>query len=149
MYSPAFGDLGVDIFFLSAFIILFSTFFVAMAGNSIVFADAMKYLRFPKFFSDWDHKKKIRILCVFFPLFSFMVYILFPIPKKLILLSGLIQSLFLPCLALLGIWVSYHYNMNLQKPSKLWRICVWAAALVISISALWAAYTIFNLLLIS
>jgi len=140
MYGPVFGKWAPVLFLFGAVAVLYSTFFVATAGNSRVVADAVRVfglrenttasrLRWTKFF------------CGFFPFFSLSMYVLFPDPAMLVLASGVIQAIMLPMLGAAALYFRYRRCDRRILPSATWDACLWISAFGLLLAGGWAALT--------
>ncbi len=70
-----------------AFAVLYSTFFVANASHARTFSDAMRVIGVIKD-DEATRQKWIRILSGVFPILCVIIYLVFPSPAQLVLLSG-------------------------------------------------------------
>ncbi len=100
MYRPVFGAAAEWIFLFGAFAVLYSTFFVASAGNARMAADALKVFGVPGIRDDGDVKRWTKYLCGVIPIIAMLIYFANPKPLSLVMISGLAQAIMLPMLAL-------------------------------------------------
>ncbi|MEO2048478.1 MAG: Nramp family divalent metal transporter [Pirellulales bacterium] len=139
MYVPVFGDKAHFIFLIGAVAVLYSTFFVATAGHARVCADAMRLWKL----SNNDSKTKqtwIRNFSILFPLLSLLFYVYIPQPKKLILASGLMQSMMLPLLGIAALYFRYFRCDHRLQPGKLWDFCLWLSCAAMLTAGGWGFY---------
>jgi Mn2+/Fe2+ NRAMP family transporter len=124
MYEPVFGETALTIFLFGAFAVLYSTFFVANAGNSRMAADIIPAFGLADL-TENGRKKWIRFFGFFFPTACVVIYCLIPAPVQLILLSGVMQALLLPMLGLAALVYRYKLGDPRLKPNKIWDACLW------------------------
>lgn len=138
MYAPVFGQWAKLLFLFGAFAVLYSTFFVAIAGNTRVVADALRVVHLR---SDTVESRRrcIRALCVIFPFFCLTVFALNPNPVRLVLLGGLMQAIMLPMLAGATLYFRYKRCDDRVKPGRLWDICLAVSAVGLLVTGTWAA----------
>jgi len=140
MYEPVFGPWTPAIFLLGAFAVLFSTFLIANAGHARVSADALfvfgGWRRDPK-----SERRWVQILSGVFPLLSLVIYISYPVPKALVLASGMMQALMLPMLAFTAIYFRYRRIDPRVAPGPVWDVFLWFSGVVMLVTGLWLGYS--------
>lgn len=128
MYVPIFGRWAGPIFLLGAFAVLYSTFFVATAGNARVAADAVRIFGLGDR-SDAQTVRVMRIFCGVFPFLSVLIFTFNKNPVQLVLWSGLIQSIMLPMLAASAIYFRYRRGDARVAPGRPWDALLWISSL--------------------
>jgi Mn2+/Fe2+ NRAMP family transporter len=141
MYEPVFGAWAKWVFLFGAFAVLYSTFFVATAGHSRVFAEALQCFGIgPR--TPAGYQRTVRALCGLFPFVCLLLFVLFPTqPERLILLSGVMQGIMLPMLACSAIYFRYRRGDVRIAPGQLWDCCLWLSAAGLLITGLWTVWT--------
>jgi hypothetical protein len=140
MYVPVFGEVAQSIFLFGAIAVLYSTFFVSIAGHARVCADAMRVFGLSDG-SEESFRKWTTIFSALFPFVSFLFYISWRQPVVLILASGVMQALMLPVLGGAALFFRYrNCNENL-KPGRLWDLFLWMSAFGLLVAGLWLAST--------
>lgn len=139
MYEPVFGRFAHPVFLIGAFAVLFSVFFVASAGHARVVADALGVIGVARR-DEKATRARVIFLSGLFPVLSFLVFLLFPKPKELIMLSGLMQALMLPMLAFAGLYFRWKRCDPKVAPSRLWDFFLILSSLGMLISGACAAY---------
>ena len=137
MYEPVFGSWAKILFLGGAFAVLYSTFFVASAGNARICADALGVIglaaRDPA-----AVRKRVVFLSGLFPILSLLLLFLMPKqPQNLVFFSGAMQALMLPMLAVAAIFFRYRRCDPRVVPGRFWDACLWitsAGMLIISVS---------------
>ncbi len=140
MYVPVFGAFAAPMFLVGAFAVLYSTFFVATAGNSRMAADALRVFRI----SGATHESRVRWVRIFsgaFPLVSLSIFILFPRPVTLVAISGLIQSTLLPMLGFAALFFRYRRCDPRVAPGKSWDVMLWLSVAGLLLAGGWGAWT--------
>ena len=126
MYSPVFGKWAQNIFLTGAIAVLFSTFFVALAGQARMVVDAMIISGI------LPDKKTYRIniiktLGVLLPIVCVTCYAFFPKPVYLILISGSMQALMLPIVGFAVLYFRYKKSDARLGHSMIWDLMLWAS----------------------
>ena len=132
MYKPVLGSWAQVTFLLGAFMVLYSTFYVANASHSRTFSDALNVVGL----IDGDEitqSKWVRGLSGLFPMLCLLVYWLLPQVAWLVFLSGSAQAIMLPMLGFSALYFRYKRCLPELKPSKLFDIGLWASILVLFI----------------
>jgi Mn2+/Fe2+ NRAMP family transporter len=128
MYVPVFGRWAGPIFLLGAFAVLYSTFFVATAGNSRMAADAARVFRVGAH-TEKERRRLVRFFCGVFPFISVTIFTFNKNPVHLVLISGLIQSVMLPMLAGAAIFFRYYRCDPRIRPGRWWDVMLWTSSL--------------------
>jgi hypothetical protein len=142
MYQPVFNDWATGLLLVGAFAVLYSTFFVASASHARVAVDGLKVLGLIGKSPDADAEAR-RWLVGFsggLPVLALMIYLLFPDPVALVLLSGVAQGVMLPMLAGAAIWFRYFRTPAGLEPSRGWDLFLWLSAIGLLITGLWTAF---------
>ena len=115
--NPFFGSWGRTMFLSGAVFVLYSTFFVAAASNARVASDAVDLFRArPR--DDEAFGRRVRLFSWIFPLVSLAVYLVSKDPVKLVLLSGVMQAIMLPMLALAAVFFRYRRCDSRLAPGR-------------------------------
>jgi len=136
MYVPVFSGWASAIFLFGAFAVLYSTFFVANASHARTFADAMSVVGLIN--GDQPTVRKwVRRLSGIFPILCLVIYLKFPAPAQLVLLSGVTQGVMLPMLAGAALYFRYRRCVPGLTPGRLWDVMLWVSALAMLITGSW------------
>ena len=136
MFVPVFSSWASAVFLFGAFAVLYSTFFVANASHARTFSDAMRVVGL----IDDDEQTRetwIRRLSALFPLLCVVIYLVFPAPAQLVLLSGVAQGVMLPMLAGAALYFRYYRQTDGLIPNKIWDVMLWISALAMLITGVW------------
>ena len=126
MYNPVFGKWAEMIFLIGAVAVLFSTFFVALAGQSRMVVDAL--MTSGALQDNRDLRTKlIKTLGFILPVLCVICYALFPKPVFLILISGSMQALMLPIVGFAVLYFRYKLSDSRLGYSKVWDFFLWAS----------------------
>jgi len=140
MYAPVFGEFTQTLFLFGAFAVLYSTFFVANAGQARMCADAMQVTglatKGPAAF-----RANVRWLSGLFPFICLAVYWVITSPKELVLFSGLMQAIMLPMLSFAALYFRYKRADARILPGRLWDAFLLVSSLGMLIAGSWAAYS--------
>lgn len=140
MYEPVFNETAVTLFLVAAVVILYSTFFVTNASKARVFADALVIFGFRKSGTERD-RNWIKLLSLAFPIVSVLIFLLFPKPKQLVLLAGMMQAFLLPMLAFAAIWFRYRHREKALEPTLIWDVFLWISGLGLLLAGGWMAWS--------
>ena len=128
MYVPIFGAWVQQVFLLGAFAVLYSTFFVAAAGNSRMVADGLVLAGLLK--GDEDSRRNaIRVTCVVWVLAALAMAFLFRAPVAMVLASGVAQALMLGALAVAVLYFRYRDIDERLAPGRSWDVLLWCSAI--------------------
>jgi Mn2+/Fe2+ NRAMP family transporter len=136
MFQPVFSDWAAHVFLFGAFAVLYSTFFVANASHARTFSDALRVIGLIA--EDEETRARwIRILSGVFPILCVVIFIAFPAPAQLVLLSGIAQGVMLPMLAGAALFFRYKRSIEGLTPSPLWDVFLWFSAAAMLITGTW------------
>jgi Mn2+/Fe2+ NRAMP family transporter len=124
MYEPVFGVAAKYIFLFGSFAVLYSTFFVASAGNARMLADGLRVFRCGAK-TDADVRWWTRVFCGAIPVIALSIYLVNPKPVTLVMISGLAQAIMLPMLGYAALYFRYFRCDQRLQPSGLWTILLW------------------------
>ena len=128
MYAPVFGEWARSIFLLGAIAVLFSTFFVALAGQGRMAIDALVVSGIVQKNAK-TRTLGLRITAVLFPILSVSCYVFFPKPVVLILISGTMQALMLPLIGFAVLYFRYRESDSRLGHSPYWDFLLWLSFL--------------------
>ncbi|MCA9204419.1 MAG: Nramp family divalent metal transporter [Planctomycetales bacterium] len=137
MYEPVFTEWAPPLFLFGAFAVLYSTYFVANASHARVFSDSLGVLGMANK-SEAAHRRRVTLLSGFFPLLCLLMYVAFPSPARLVLISGLMQAMMLPMLAAAGLYFRYYRCDERLRPTMIWDIFLWASSAGMLVAGVWA-----------
>jgi Mn2+/Fe2+ NRAMP family transporter len=132
MYSESFGTVGLWIFLVGAFAVLYSTIFISTASNSRLTVDALRL--FDMIHVDDTQKQQhwIRIACVVLPALYFVFYLTVGEPVSLVLVGAIAQALMLPFLCFGVLYFLYRHTVPELRPGKLWVLLLWTSSLLMT-----------------
>ena len=133
MYEPVFGPWAQTVFLFGAIAVLYSTFFVANAGHSRVFTDALKVTGLG-IKDEKARQRSVKILGIVFPMLCLGLYLRVQAPVALVLISGIMQGIMLPMLAGAALWFRYRRTDRRILPGSAWDLFLWLSALGMLIS---------------
>ena len=142
MYVPVFGPWADRVFLSGAFAVLYSTFFVAAAGNARMVADGLGLFGITNG-SEKARLKWTRIVCAIWPLVALLLYIGVRAPAKMILACGTAQAIMLPMLGAAALYFRYKRSDENLRPGWLWDAMLWLSLVGFAIIAGWSLVNIF------
>lgn len=140
MYSESFGVYSKYVFLLGAFCVLYSTFFIATAGNARMLSDWFGIIGL---YDKRDPEKRrlgIAILCVIFPIFSTSAYLFLKEPVLMVKISGVMQALMLPMLGYAVMYFAYRRTDRRIRGGPGWYAMLWISFALMTFTALYGAY---------
>ncbi len=140
MYRPVFGAAAEYIFLFGAFAVLYSTFFVASAGNARMGADALRVFRVPGVRNTDDVKRWTRYFCGAIPIVAMLIYFANPKPVSLVMISGLAQAVMLPMLGFAALYYRYYRCDPRLKPGVVWTSLLWISFGGLLLTGVWGIY---------
>jgi Mn2+/Fe2+ NRAMP family transporter len=142
MYVPVFGPWADEVFLSGAFAVLYSTFFVAAAGNSRMVADALGLFGITNG-SERARSRWTRIICAIWPMVALLLYIGVRAPAKMILASGTAQAIMLPMLGAAALYFRYRRSDEHVRPGRLWDAMLWLSLAGFAVIGGWALVSMF------
>lgn len=140
MYKPVFGEVAESIFLFGAIAVLYSTFFVASAGNARMFSDVLGTLGIIKP-GEASYRKSVKIWSGILPAVCGITYCLGVKPVVAVLMSGLMQSIMLPMLGFAALYFRYKHSDKRIAPSATWDFFVVISAIGLLVAGGFAAFT--------
>jgi len=137
MYVPVFGPWADGVFLSGAFAVLYSTFFVAAAGNARIVADAMVLFGITED-SERARLRWTRIISVTWPIVALLLYIGVRAPAKMVLASGTAQAIMLPMLGGAALYFRYRRSDENLRSGRLWDAMLWISFAGFTVIAGWS-----------
>jgi len=142
MYIPFFGPLAYAVFLSGAFAVLYSTLFVAAAGNSRMVADALGLYGLTDG-SEAGRVKWTRRISAVWPFIALVLYAFIQAPDVMIVACGIAQSIMLPLLGAAALYFRYRHSDPELRPGRLWGVMLWIAFAAFLIVGGWSIFTLF------
>jgi Mn2+/Fe2+ NRAMP family transporter len=139
MYVHALGDGGLWLFYIGAFMVLYSTLFVSTASNARLAADAGRLAGLFTFRSPAERLRIVRWGVIILPIATMLVYVRFESLVTLVLIGGVAQAMMLPFLA--GGAVYFHRRAPEGLRSGMaWSVFLWISFAAMSTVGLYQAW---------
>jgi Mn2+/Fe2+ NRAMP family transporter len=141
MYVPVFGAWAQPMFLIGAVAVLYSTLFVAAAGNARMVTDGLFLLGvLPRTASPdlW-----MRRISAAWPLVACALYFFVRDSARMVLLCGAAQMLMLPLLGSAALYFRYRKSVPGLQPGKAWDACLWISVVGFFVTAgyfLWGLF---------
>ena len=135
-----FGPWAWWLFLFGAFAVLYSTFFVAIAGHARVASDAARVFGVAAR-TERSRLRWIKGFCVLLPVVSLTFFVFIRAPAKLVLASGVMQAIMLPMLGGATLYFRYRRCDRRIAPGRLWDLMLWLSALGLLVAGGWLALT--------
>lgn len=140
MYVPVFGPWAHGVFLFGAFAVLYSTFFVAAAGNARMVADGLGLFGLHDG-SESTRMRWTRRISTAWPLAALAILLFVRAPVGMVLASGLAQSIMLPMLGIAALYFRYKRADTDLRPGRLWDIMLWLSVAGFFIVGAWSLYS--------
>ena len=140
MYVPVFGSWAQGVFLFGAVAVLYSTFFVAAAGNARMVADGFGLFGLTDG-SEAARLRWTRRISAAWPLVALAAYVFFRAPVAMVLASGVAQALMLPMLGGAALYFRYRRLEAALQPSRLWDVMLWLSFGGFLLIGAWTLYT--------
>ena len=132
MYVHTIGPSGLWIFYLGAFMVLYSTLFVSSASNARLFADIGGLAGVFRYRTPEDRMRIVRIAVVVIPIAVMLVYLRFESLVTLVLIGGIAQAMMLPFLAGAAVYFHHLHIPPGLRSSVLGTVFLWVAFIAMS-----------------
>ena len=137
MYVPVFGAWAQPLFLVGAFAVLYSTLFVAAAGNARMVADGLGMFGLHDG-SELTRMRWTRIVSTIWPLVALLLYAVIQAPAAMVLLCGVAQAVMLPMLGAAALYFRYRRCDPRLCPGRLWDLMLWISVAGLAIAGAWA-----------
>jgi Mn2+/Fe2+ NRAMP family transporter len=142
MYIPVFGSWAYVVFLSGAFAVLYSTLFVAAAGNARMVADALGLIGLTDG-SEAARAKWTPIISAIWPIVAFGLYVCVQAPAAMVLACGIAQSIMLPLLGAAALYFRYKRSDVRLQPGRAWDVMLWLSFAGFLIVGGWSLFSIF------
>ncbi|MCY3772735.1 MAG: Nramp family divalent metal transporter [Gemmatimonadetes bacterium] len=144
MYTETLGNWAFYLFGVGAFVVLFSTYFVTIVGQSRMLADALSVLGFITYARPNDRQRVVRVIGVLLPLVYLVLYVLWSAPVTMVIIGGLMQTILLPAIG----WAALYFSRTTARaagvpPSRPLLAALTAATIVMAAFAVYAVWVRF------
>jgi len=136
MYVPVFGAWAKPLFIFGAISVLYSTYFVAAAGNARVLSDGLGLFGILKN-DETSRAIWAQRICGVWPLAALAMFLFFNSPKAMILWAGLSQAFMLPMLAFAALYYRYKRTQKELQPGRVWDVFLGISALGMLTIGIW------------
>ena len=128
LYSTSFGEVGLWIFIVGAFAVMYSTVFIGTASNSRLGTDFFNLLGILNLKTDEQRQKAVRIACIILPALFCIFYLSFSKPVTLIAIGAIAQALMLPIISFAALYFLYFQTHKQLRPRGSWIVFLWISA---------------------
>lgn len=145
MYLESIGPVGFWVFLIGAFATLYSTAFAATASNARLLAGVLPMLGLLRAHPDDETQaRRVKALGVALPVYATVLYLVWPRPLTLILISGVGQALLLPFLAGCALYLRHRKLPPELRPGGLWTAMLWISAGALTLAGAWQLFDRFR-----
>ncbi len=139
MYRQSFGPWGVGIFYVGAFMVLYSTAFVSTASNGRLFADVTGLLRIFDYRTPEDRQRIVRFAVIGIPCFLLALYFLWSKPVTLVTIGAVAQGVMLPFLGLAALHFRHRQTSADLRPGRAWTAFLWTSVIAMMAVGVYSA----------
>lgn len=141
MYVETFGAAGLWVFLVGAFATLYSTAFAGTASNARLLADALGLFGLARRQADETaYRRRVQWCSALLPVYATALYLVWPRPVTLILISGIGQAILLPFLGGAALYLRYRRLDHALRPGRLWSAMLWLSAASLAVAGGWQLY---------
>jgi Mn2+/Fe2+ NRAMP family transporter len=141
MYVETYGVVGLWVFVIGAFATLYSTAFAGTASNARLLADALGLFGLARRDADAAaYRRRVQWCSALLPLYATVLYLAWPKPVTLILISGVGQALLLPFLGGAALFLRYRRLDRALRPGAVWTTLLWLSAASLAIAGGWQLF---------
>ena len=130
-------------FYVGAFVVLFSTAFSALGAWTRQFTDAFARIGLLDFDNFKSRKKCIRLLSIVIPALWGAVYLFFKSPVWMILIGGFVTSIILLVVLYAAIIFKKQRAASSIKTGKFYEFAFWSSSAMILFVGIWAVLSKF------
>ena len=141
-YVPVFGEYAKWLFLIGAVAVLYSTYLVALAGQTRIYTDAFKVFGLLDPHDQRKHNRSISILGVILPLLCLSLYWTGLNPVAAVLLSGTMQAIMLPMLGFAALYFRVTATDARLAPKRTWDAMLVISCLGLLVAGVWKLYTL-------
>jgi manganese transport protein len=141
LYRESFGPIGLWIFVIGAFVVLYSTVFIATASNGRLFVDALNMLGVVKVETPKARAKMVQFACVLLPLLYLTFFMVISKPLTLVTIGAIAQAVMLPLLAFAAVYFSRRWRIPALAQAPHWNLLLWISSILM---ALVGCYSVFQ-----
>ena len=139
MYAPVFGEWARGVFLIGAFAVLYSTLFVAAAGNARMVVDGLILAgRLPA--DAASRALWTRRLSVAWPLVALVLALIIREPVAMVLASGIAQAIMLAALGVAVLFFRYRDFDPRLAPSRAWDLLLWVCSAGFILLGMWTLW---------
>jgi Mn2+/Fe2+ NRAMP family transporter len=130
MYSESFGAVGLWLFLIGAFVVLYSTVFIATASNGRLCADFLTVSGAIARPDARQYDRLVRLTSTALPIVYLLIFFFVGKPLSLVVIGALAQALMLPLLCGAALYF-HHARMDRHLvTSWFWTLFLWTASLL-------------------
>ena len=140
MYRESFGTYGKLLFLVGAFVVLYSTVFVATASNGRLIADLISFTPWLRGESEAHHARVVQLACILLPVVYFLLFWTIGSPIGLVFVGAVAQAIMLPFLCLAVLFFRHWRTAPVLRPGLLWTVLLWIASLLMAATGVMQGY---------
>lgn len=142
MYTESIGTWAKDLFFVGAFVVLFSTSFSALASWTRIYSDTLSQIGLFRFDDPVARTRSIKIMAWVFPFVWAAVFLFVEQPVLMIVLGGLSTAAVLLIVVYAAVYFRYRHTRPNLKPGWLYDtgfLISTVSIIVFALAGIWQA----------
>ena len=131
LYTKTLGQWSLWVFYIGAFMVLYSTIFASTAANSRLYADMCRLMGA---FDGEDYRQRVRWrngFVLFLTVVPVALYFTFQSPVAMVVVGGVAQALMLPVVAIGALYLRHKHLPKEMAPPKFVTAGLWVTAIII------------------
>ena len=138
MYTVALGPGALGLFLLGAFFVLFSSYFVGLASQAILWTDFLEVMKVVSPLSSQKRRRLFRILVPVMALGYATLYLWIKEPVVLVMIGGISGALMLPIIGGSTLYLRYRHLDCRLAPRRIATLLLWLAAILMLLTTFYA-----------
>ncbi len=139
MYRQSFGGWGDPIFYVGAFMVLYSTAFVSTASYGRLFADVTGLLRIFTYRTPEDRQRIVRMAVVGLSGVLLALYFILGKAVSQVFVGAMAQGVMLPFLGFAALWFRHRQTSAALRPGKAWTAFLWISVAAMTVVGIYTA----------
>ncbi|MCG5053073.1 MAG: Nramp family divalent metal transporter [Myxococcales bacterium] len=140
MYTETLGVWAFAVFVMGAFFALYSTLLVSVAGNTVMYLDALSLMGLRRLQQPAVRERWRRAFVILLPLVQLGLFFAIQMPVAMVKVGALGQTIMLPILAGAIVYIRHKKLDPRLAPSRLTDVLLWGACVLIACVAGYGIY---------
>lgn len=137
MYTATLGRGALSLFLLGAFFILFSSYFVGLASQALLWTDCLEVMGIVRPGSTRERRRLFRFLVLAMALGYGSLYLFLQKPVMLVMIGGMAGALLLPIIGGSTLFLRYRHLDPRLAPRPFTTLLLWVASILILLTTMY------------